>query len=154
MSFLELDVSLEGLASLCIGHKISNGSARDVYLWKADPKSETVIKVEKPNSPYHQNIAEFHLWQLVKDEPEVAKWFAPCLAMSQCGRYLLQKRTRKILHHQLPAEIPEFLTDLKPDNFGLMGDVPVAHDYGTHHMAKYGFNAPMVSPSWIVTRDM
>lgn len=73
------------------GELIASGGCRDVYAHKADPS--LVIKVEK-NRPSHkdQNKREFNNWQKLSENPEQAIWLAPCVELSPCCKYLVQRR--------------------------------------------------------------
>jgi len=67
-------------------------------------------------------------WMMVKDT-NIAKWFAPCVAISDCGMFLLQKRIEKIPKNQYPKYIPSFFGDLKYGNFGMLNGQFVCCDY-------------------------
>lgn len=110
---------------LLIGEKIGSGYARDVYLCPLD--SSVVVKIEDKSRTY-QNPVEWETWTFVAGT-EYAKWFAPCLRISMNARVLIMKRTAPIA--KLPRLLPSFMVDLKPENWGMLDDRVVCHDYGT-----------------------
>lgn len=114
-----------------VGEKIGQGASREVYSMKFD--YETVLKVcdGGPNH-FRQNIMEWETWTYVRNEDyNIKKWFAPCIAISPCGRLLLQRRTASLDPNKIPKELPSFLDDFKLDNFGMLDDRVVARDYGS-----------------------
>ena len=84
-----------------------------MYIFAPDPT--LVIKFEvEPKS--FQNVYEWHTWDRVKEYKPVAKWFAPCVNISECGTILLQKRTTPVPNKMLPKKVPAFFIDLKRSN--------------------------------------
>ena len=63
---------LADIATLLVGDKISDGSARSVYQCKLRP--DLVVKIENVARSF-QNIEEFNTWEMVRDT-DYAKWFA------------------------------------------------------------------------------
>lgn len=106
------------------GRLLARGTTRDVFVCKFD--DAYVIKVQKPFET--QNAVEVAIWDRVKDTPSVAKWFAPVAMRSSSMRVIVQRRTMPLLRP--PKLIPEFLTDRKVQNYGLLGKQVVCHDYG------------------------
>lgn len=143
------DFDREAFAQFCIGYCWGHGTCRAVYQFRADETHETVVKIEKKGNGQFQNIHEWMIWNHAKNMPEVAKWLVPCIAISNCGSFLLAKRAEKILHHQLPEKVPVFLSDVKPENFGLYNGNVVALDYGRGDFIKRGFSLDMVDAKWI-----
>lgn len=115
-----------------LGKKIGRGMSRDVYEHKYLP-GRFVIKVER-RSGHFQNVKEYENWRQVAFM-EVATWFAPCVRLSRCGRFLMQFKTNPIAENELPARVPGCFTDFKAENWGMFKTEsthrrPVCHDYG------------------------
>lgn len=115
------------LMELFIGKEIGNGSGRTVYECVYDPT--VVIKVETWSQSF-QNINEWRAWEDSKEHKSVSKWLAPCVAISNCGTILIQKRTEPCSKDQYPKKLPDFFTDYKYKNFGIYKGKFVCHDYG------------------------
>ena len=117
--FLSMD-----LIRLCCGKKIGNGESRDVYDCKIYPGY--VIKVTHYNE---HNWNEYNIWEAVKDSP-YRKWFAPVKEISPAGNSIIMKKAKPITDNtKLPKSIPEFFTDVKRENFGIIDGRLVAIDY-------------------------
>lgn len=115
------------LASFIIGERIGGGVARSVYHYNVD----SVIKVETGSQSF-QNVREWENWLTLRDTPFGKRWLAPCLSISSCGIYLVQKKTSPPdQKFKWPERIPRVLTDRKRENFGILGSHLVCHDYGT-----------------------
>lgn len=142
----------EELYDLLCGRKLGEGAARAVFEHALDPT--LVIKFEAGGS--FQNVIEWETWQSVQHVPDIAKWFAPCIAISPNGAVLVQRRTTPAAFH--PERVPAFFTDLKCANFGIL--IPnhldtcqrtgqfVCHDYGTHLMLENGMTKRMRKADW------
>lgn len=113
------------LIHLVCGNLVGSGTRRQVYIFKPDPKY--VIKIDY--SLYFDNAVEWDLWQNVVGT-KMEKWFAPCLAISSYGTWLIQRRTKPIIH--LPKRVPAMLGDHKRENWGMLDGRPVMHDYANH----------------------
>ncbi len=116
------------------GGLIGTGTAREVYEMVGQPG--LVIKVETTAGTF-QNIAEWKLWNEVQFTPW-AHWFAPCRRISPCGLVLIQERTVPLDDGELPEALPDFFTDIKPDNFGRIGGRVVAQDYALTLLSGVG----------------
>lgn len=133
-------VTQNDLAGLFIGALLGTGTYRDVYELGIDP--ELVVKIEARNdskgNPHFCNVTEMDIWCNSKDH-EWRRWLAPCVFISSYGTVLIQRRTQHCPKHRLPKIVPNFLADLKQENWGLYKGRPVVHDYGNHsifHVAK------------------
>lgn len=115
------------LLALVTGKVLGEGIGRVVYEFKLRP--ELVMKIEAGSHSF-QNILEWETWSNVREMKSVAKWFAPCEAISPCGTILLMRRTSPVSIKELPKSLPEFLTDCKVDNYGDLDGRLVCHDYG------------------------
>jgi len=133
------------LLSLCLGARLGGGISRDVFVWLPDPK--LVAKVETDGGSF-QNVNEWNVWQRCGNVLGIHNWLAPCVSISSCGIILLQKRTEPLIRSKWPKKVPAFLTDLKPDNFGLIDDKPVCHDYGYNMFIENGMTTRMRKTDW------
>lgn len=119
------------LIRMFIGEKLGAGSYRSVYSYNPEPH-KYVIKVE-PNAT-GCNANEFLIWQEVSglcgSLRWVKDWFAPVLWMSPDARILIMERTENNGLYERPEKVPNFMSDIKNDNFGWIGDKFVCHDYG------------------------
>ena len=87
-----------------------------------------VVKIE--NGLPSGNLLEWKIWEMVKDVPKLAKWFAPCIDISDCGRILVMKKVDYLDGKEWnEAKIPTWFTDRKPSNFGKIKKQIVAIDY-------------------------
>lgn len=132
------------LYALCMGKKLGRGASREVFEWR--PNMDYVVKVELANHSF-SNAMEWDVWHRVK-ETKVAKWFAPCIAISPCGTILLQKRTDLRAEELYPKRIPKFFTDTKYGNFGFIDDQLVCHDYGINLLIEHGMKERMKKADW------
>lgn len=107
-----------------VGQRIASGTCRDVFECRLN--NEFVIKVQKEYGT--QNAVEYATWELHKAYPKVAKWLAPVVMRSSSMRVIVQKRTVPML--KAPKKLPNFLSDRKVQNYGLIGTQVVCHDYG------------------------
>lgn len=120
---------------LFVGRLIAKGSYREVY--ESNLNRETVLKFELRDTGRFCNVHEWSIWKDASESfPEVARWLAPCHAISYGGTLLIQARTTPI--EELSPELPDFLTDLKLKNFGRFEGRIVAHDYGNHRLFDKG----------------
>jgi len=119
---------------LFLGEYLGGGCARDVYEFIGQP--DLVIKVETTAHSF-QNVMEWNTWHEVQGTPW-ARFFAPCRRISPCGIVLIQERTKPLETDRLPKRLPAFFADLKPENFGRIGDRAVAHDYAVNLVGDLG----------------
>jgi hypothetical protein len=129
LSHLGLTVQLD-LNDLFVGEQLGRGSYREVYACRTD--LDLVIKIENHDNKAFCNIHEWAIWEEVRHLPKIARWFAPCIAISANGSVMLQRRTQPIV--TMPSRLPNWFADIKPANLGLLDGRVVAHDYGNHHV--------------------
>jgi hypothetical protein len=142
----ESPTACRDLAHLFVGTRVGYGVSRHVFSVEHDPT--LVIKWENEGKMF-QNQQEWLIWQSIKGFPETARWFAPCVDISPNGIWLLQKRCLKIPKEKYPKEMPDFLGDLKYQNFGLLGKRVVAMDYGVASISRLmWFRRKMVKTKW------
>lgn len=140
-SFFDNTISLDFL-HLFTGNVLGAGVYRTVYECSVRP--DLVVKIEI-GSRHFQNITEYEVWDEWSGSPKVAKWLAPCEAISACGTILLQKRTSPVPEGKFPAKLPTFLTDTKRANYGMLGKRFVCHDYGS---IRSTLKVNMVKADW------
>lgn len=139
----ESGLPYELLALLC-EERLGHGMTREVFKLYTD--NTKVIKFEL-ESGHFQNVLEYQVWQSVQFT-KLAKWFAPCHYISHCGRIMIQSYAEPIAAIRLPAKVPAFFTDLKPANWGMIKNHPVAVDYGKHLMLERGMSNRMRKADW------
>jgi len=119
------------LITMILGQKIGSGSFRSVYEYNFNP-DKFVVKIEPNNTDC--NITEYTLWKEIKgltgELAWVKDWFAPIEYCSPNGKILIMKRTYDLTHKEKPRKIPNFMTDVKENNFGWLNNKFVCHDYG------------------------
>lgn len=93
-----------------------------------------VVKVSESSRDF-QNVMEWETWRYAVGRP-AEKWLAPCHHISFSGSILIQSRTTPL--KKLPKRLPDFFTDLKAENFGLLDGRVVAHDYGLSRLLPDG----------------
>lgn len=114
------------LSSLMLGDFLGEGVNRKVYRCALNPAY--VIKVSDRGHCW-QNINEWETWWYASKL--MAKWLAPCVAISNSGSYLVQRYAEAIRADELPKKLPRFLVDQKISNYGMLDGRLVARDYGT-----------------------
>lgn len=129
--------------SLFCGELLGRGIGRLVYAHASAP--DYVIKVEEASRSF-QNAVEWETWSALKDT-RYARWLAPCHQISPCGIVLIMSRTKPLGRD--PLRMPDFLTDFKRTNYGLLDGRPVCHDYGLSNLLNHGaFASKMKKPEW------
>ena len=82
-------------------------------------------------------------------DTEHAKWLAPCRYISECGIVLIQDRVTPMRPNRKRRKLPQWLTDLTTDNYGVIGDQVVACDYGLNLLINHGaFAGALRYPKW------
>jgi len=117
--------------NLLCGDLIGEGESRRVFECKIRP--DLVVKVEEADFRIFANVIEQKLFDDTKDIQAISKWLAPCEFLSPDGRILLQRKCDPVpSSFKLPDKVPEFLGDLKRENFGVLGKKLVCVDYGIY----------------------
>lgn len=149
------DLIKDDIVSMFRGELIGSGISRDVYAFDSMiPKAKRlVMKIEREDSGHFANVLEYKIWCIVR-KTKWAKWFAPCVALSESGRILMQARTEPVSESsQWPDEMPAFLGDTKVNNYGVYKGRVVCHDYGLDSVLAMIFNGKgpkMKSVEWMV----
>ncbi len=119
------------LITMFLGQKLGSGSYRSVYEFNPNP-AKYVVKIEPLATDCNAN--EFLIWNEISwlegDFTWVKDWFAPVLWMSPNAKILIMERTFEKPDLKRPDKIPDFMTDIKYENFGWIGNKFVCHDYG------------------------
>ena len=119
--------------TLFLGKRLGEGVGREVFEYQINPR--WVVKLENHGL---QNYNEAALWFAVEGTPW-AEWFAPVRWLSSNGRVLIMDRTRTPAKNRpLPEFIPNFMTDVKTDNMGILRGRWVFHDYGYSNVKEVG----------------
>jgi len=145
MNISGMDIIARDFMHTLLGDVIGQGAFRRVYECTINP--EIVIKIET-DGYYHHNVHENEVWERVEWTSH-AKWFAPVINISPCGKVLVQKRTEPIPKNKLPEKIPNYFTDTKPDNWGLFDGRPVCHDYSINLLMEKGMSNRLVKAKWL-----
>lgn len=118
--------AFEDAFNLLCGERIGRGSSRDVF--KCRLRHDLVIKVEIEK--LWRTYENFKEMSFFNDYPNAAEWLAPCVYLSPDTRILLQLKCDPLPSgYALPEKLPNFLNDLKPENFGLLNGKLVCVDY-------------------------
>lgn len=126
----------EDLKELLLGKALGIGIHRKVGVYKLDESLVIKCATDCPNI----NVLEEEIWQMIKDT-NMGKWFAPCVDISPCGIFLLQKRIETRPKSEYPKQIPSFFGDLKYSNYGWIKGQFVCCDYA-------GFIATSMCHQW------
>lgn len=129
---------------LYCGKELGYGVYRQVFKHEFD--DTCVIKVERGGNKIFSNVREWAVWNEIKDTP-FAKYFAPCVAISENGNVLIQRRTQIPQKKKYPQKMPAFFTDFKYQNFGLYKGKLVCHDYAGFNIDK-GLTKRMINANW------
>lgn len=119
----------EDAFNLLCGKLLGEGIHRKVFECRL--RDDLVVKVEAETDwRYFANVLEMRFWNDHEHYKKVADWLAPCEYLSPDGRILLQRRVSPIIERSvLPEQVPAFLSDLKPENFGMLDGRLVCLDY-------------------------
>lgn len=146
------DVHRAELWNLICGRELGTGMSRRTFEHRLD--GALVVKVEASSEAF-QNVSEWLTWQRVEGT-HLERWFAPCIAISQCGTVLIQRRTTPAAVH--PEMIPTCFTDIKLGNFGILlptkdeledGPRFVCHDYGYTRLHVTGLTRRLTKATWL-----
>lgn len=135
----------EDLKELLFGEMLGVGIHRKVGVYKPDKRFVIKCAIECPNI----NVLEDEIWMMVKDT-SIAKWFAPCTAISPCGIFLIQERVEKKPKSEYPKLVPSFFGDLKYSNFGWLNGKFVCCDYAGFILSSmsHKWNGKMIKADW------
>lgn len=115
---------------LLLGRRLARGTYRDVYECAID--TALVVKIEARKVEFC-NQTEWAIW-LNSFKTQWRQWLAPCISISCFGVALVMRKTLPMHESQRPALVPNFLEDLKLENWGMFDGRPVVHDYGNHRI--------------------
>lgn len=113
---------------LLCGKKLGDGFNRNVY--ECNIMEDWVVKIERSDSDDFANVRERAFWREYEGDKTISKWLAPCGDISNDGRIMLQRKVQPLPKgYVVPRTLPEFLTDVKLSNFGLLDGKLVCVDY-------------------------
>lgn len=135
-------VGARDLAFLFVGKCLGYGQNRYVYEHEFDP---TLVLKYEPTGDEFQNVLEWRVWQEVKDHKTLSVWFAPCIALSPNGVWLIQKKIKVLPKEKYPKKLPDFIGDTSYLNFGMLGKRFVCCDYGTPSIARIFWRSKMLA---------
>lgn len=144
-SFLKGGVIPNDLFELITGDQIAYGVYRDVF--DCPVFKGCVIKYETGAGNFC-NIAEWEIWNNLKNHKVLGQWLAPCYQISPSGTILVQAKTTPAHPDQFPAKIPRFFTDTKYQNWGWYDGRLVCHDYANNRLFSDGPLGTMVKAKW------
>jgi hypothetical protein len=112
-----------------LGKKLGSGATRIVY--RARFNDNCVVKIEETSRRWFQNVLEYCIWEEIKYDKEMRKWFAPCHDISADGSVLIMAYCKDIPENKrLPTKVPKYLNDVDRRNFGIYQNKLVCRDYG------------------------
>lgn len=126
--------------------RLGEGSTRETYVYRPDPK--WVIKIECA-STFH-NVYEFDIWNTVRGTIW-EKWFAPIKWISPLGRAITMRRTKppKVGGPGFPKSVPNFFTDVRYRNWGVLDGRWVCHDYAYCKLLRMGLKSARLVTSHV-----
>lgn len=137
-------IATDLLAVLC-GRHLGSGVYRKTFLSSAN--REQVVKIET-ESGHFCNVAEWEIWENLKEHKVLSQWLAPVRFISPNGAILIQERTYPVHESQMPEKIPRLFTDTKIQNWGMFEGRIVCHDYANHNLFRGGNLAQLVKADW------
>jgi len=137
--FLATDILL-GL----LGAELGAGAHRTVF--EAGWCDDLVIKIE--TGAVGANGREWEVWKDLKDTPD-EKWLCPCVMLSPGTTALVMRRAKPIPDLSvLPTRLPWWVTDVKPENWGMLDGRPVLVDYANHRFFSQGLGRTRRVKRW------
>ncbi len=139
------DTVLRDIAEMQCGDLLGNGVERKVFVYDLDPTK--VIKIAV--TPYsRQNIIEWETWHSLSGT-KYAQFLSPCHRISPSGLVLIQTRIQPLPPEMEDVKLPDFLTDFKRSNYGVLKGKVVCCDYGSNLLLNHGaFSSKMRKPKW------
>ncbi len=128
---------------LLIGDHIGTGAFRQVYHHGYD--NGLVVKVGMHGGDFH-NVTEWHDWNRMA-KLSAGKFLVPCCAISPCGTFLVQRYAPDCLESELPTQVPGFMTDMAPRNWGKWRKKVLCRDYGNIQLELLA-DLPMREANW------
>jgi len=102
------------------GELIGQGLYRDVYILKQNPAF--VVKIERDMTGGNfANAMEWRNYINNKEWKFLADYLAECIAITQTGQVMIQRRVEHRSKKEYPKMIPAMFTDTKYKNFGWTG---------------------------------
>lgn len=110
--------------------KLGNGCSRQVFCTPSIPG--VVFKQALYPTVWDHNLIEFRYWEKHRDNPDRARFLAPCLEVTDEGSWLAMARTDPIPEYEAWQQfrsLPFWIGDRHADNIGRYEGRVVAHDY-------------------------
>lgn len=135
----------EDLKGLLFGEALGFGVHRKVGVYNLDKTLVVKCALDTPNV----NVLEYEMWIMVCDT-DIAKWFAPCVDISPCGMFLIQKRVENRPYREYPQMIPSFFGDTKYSNYGWLDGNFVCVDYASfmYTSISHKWNGRLKKADW------
>lgn len=131
--------------NLVCGNLLGEGTSRFVFEYKIDKRY--VVKIDCSN--VSANNLEWQIWHEIAYVEKMKRWFAPIGTMTTCGRVMLQRRCKTgIPYDEYPKKIPDFFTDLKYENWGMLDGKMVCFDYASTKLLDFKFDYKLVPAKW------
>jgi hypothetical protein len=119
------------------------GEGRDRYVFQSVFNKNEVIKFDM--SLENSNVIEWTVWNDIKHDKATAKWFAPVIKMSPCGRVLVMRKADMYRDRSTyPKRLPSFFGDIKYTNFGFIGNQCVCVDYAINYLNTLGGKVKLI----------
>ncbi len=135
---------------LFLGKKLGLGHRREVYELKID--NTKVVKYDYDGG--RANFSEWNTWENVQnwtgDLKKYKEWLCPCRWISPDGTFMIVDKVEPLPKSRIPKKVPSFLTDHKPDNFGLLNNKVVCIDYEFIPDKTIANNIKMVNGSFVI----
>ena len=127
--------------------QIGQGLYRKVFSLQNNP--DWVVKLELDGPTPHNNMMEFAVWTACEFYDPGKQWLAPCWEIYNEGRILVQRKVETPPDDfEWPERVPNWLTDLKKQNFGLLDGRLVSCDYGCDLPLAKGISKRMKKAEW------
>ena len=127
--------------------EIGRGTTRKVFA--IDGNLHWVVKYEMYGEAPLANMMEYSIWKACEHYEPGRKWLAPCGPLDLGGKFLLQRRVATPPDDFVwPDRIPNWLTDTKKRNFGLLDGRLVACDYAMDLPLAKGISTRMWKVNW------
>lgn len=108
------------------GAQLGKGSSRIVFELKDYPSF--VIKIEHAKFAF-ANVTEWCNYHYFKDYKAIGKYLAPCISISENGRFMVMLKVEHKPVKEYPKRLPYMFSDTKRNNYGFINGEFVCCDY-------------------------
>lgn len=148
----EPNMSDEHFLSIIEGEAFAQGTRRTAHRVIGDPD----VIVKQMRHPYPgSNFTEHLIWVAVS-ETDLQSIFGRCLSISVSGKFLMMERLDDITKSDwadIPA-LPDWVTDPKPENFGILNSQIKVRDYDTLKFDRLIMLEPRLQPGFAANAKM